>query len=72
MFYDDLKKCFKDSYDSMACEVNIIPKNDISMNNKTAACGKNHSVVIKEDGRVFAFGDNTHGQFGKVHNEKIK
>ena len=32
LFYDDLKKCFKDSYDSMACEVNIIPKNDVSMN----------------------------------------
>ena len=30
-FYDDLKNCFKDSYNSMTCEVNIIPKNDISM-----------------------------------------
>ena len=30
-FYDDLKSCFLDSYDSMTCEVNIIPKNDISM-----------------------------------------
>ena len=31
IFYDDLKNCFKDSHDSMTCEVNIIPKNDISM-----------------------------------------
>ena len=31
LFYDDLKNCFKDSYDFMTCEVNIIPKNDISM-----------------------------------------
>jgi hypothetical protein len=31
LFYDDLKNCFKDSYDSMTCEINIIPKNDISM-----------------------------------------
>ena len=30
-FYDDLKSCFRESYDSMTCEVNIIPKNDISM-----------------------------------------
>ena len=31
LFYDDLKDCFKYSCDSMTCEVNIIPKNDISM-----------------------------------------
>ena len=31
MFYDDLKTLIKDNYDSMACEVNIIPQNDISM-----------------------------------------
>mgnify|MGYP005705780975 FL=1 len=31
LFYDDLKNLFKDSYDSVTCEVNIIPKNDISM-----------------------------------------
>jgi len=31
LFYDDLKNLFKDGYDSMTCEVNIIPKNDISM-----------------------------------------
>ena len=31
LLYDDLKNCFKDSYYYMTCEVNIIPKNDISM-----------------------------------------
>ena len=31
LFYDDLKNCFKNSCDAMACEVNIIPKNYISM-----------------------------------------
>ena len=31
LFYDDLKNCFKDICDLMTCEVNIIPKNDISM-----------------------------------------
>ena len=31
LFYDDFKDYFKDSYSSMTCEVNIIPKNDISM-----------------------------------------
>ena len=31
LFYDDLKDYFKDSYSSMTCEVNIIPKNYISM-----------------------------------------
>lgn len=31
LFYDDLKNDFKDDCDSMACEINIIPKNDISM-----------------------------------------
>ena len=45
--------------------------NDISMNNKTAACGKNHSVVVKNDGTIYAFGDNEYGQFGKVKNEKV-
>ncbi len=30
-FYDDLKNDFKDDYDFMTCEVNIIPRNDISM-----------------------------------------
>ena len=31
LFYDDFRDYFKDSYSSMTCEVNIIPKNDISM-----------------------------------------
>ena len=31
LFYDNLKNYFKDSYFSMTSEVNIIPKNDISM-----------------------------------------
>tara|TARA_B100000073_G_scaffold287307_1_gene249133 strand:+ start:218 stop:721 length:504 start_codon:yes stop_codon:yes gene_type:complete len=31
LFYDDLKNSFKDSSDLITCEVNIIPKNDISM-----------------------------------------
>ena len=31
LFYDDLQNGFKDKYDFLACEVNLIPKNDISM-----------------------------------------
>ena len=31
LFYDDLKNNFKDSYGPMTCEVNVMPKNDISM-----------------------------------------
>ena len=31
LFYDDLKNLYKYSYDSLSCEVNIIPKNHISM-----------------------------------------
>ena len=31
LFYDNLQNGFKDKYDFLACEVNLIPKNDISM-----------------------------------------
>ena len=31
LFYDNLQNGFKDKYDFLACEVNLIPRNDISM-----------------------------------------
>lgn len=37
----------------------IVPRKIIKV-----ACGKNHSMALSEDGRVFTFGNNKHGQLG--------
>ena len=31
LFYDDLKNSFKNCYDFLTCEINIMPSNDVSM-----------------------------------------
>jgi len=36
---------------------------------KTGAAGKTHSLALKEDGTVVAWGDNTKNQFGVPHSE---
>jgi X-linked retinitis pigmentosa GTPase regulator len=33
------------------------------------ACGKYHTVILKNNGEVYIFGDNTHGQLGLGHNK---
>jgi len=37
----------------------------------SVACGDSHTLALTSDGRVFAFGDNTHGQLGTASNALV-
>ncbi|CAF1551114.1 unnamed protein product [Didymodactylos carnosus] len=35
------------------------------------ACGDQHTIIVTQSGRAFAFGDNSSGQLGLGHNDKV-